>query len=133
MNAWNVKEGASAPLGATVYSAGVNFSVFSKSATLVELLLFDDKNAAQPAKVIPLDANRHRTSRIINDLVLNAVLAYHQFPYKPFKEVGISYLRYPHFLGQFIHQSEPIEKAKRFWIRAKEKLTDPPPSLGDVW
>jgi glycogen operon protein len=40
---------------------GVNFSVFSKSATLVELLLFDDENAAQPAKVIPLDAKRHRT------------------------------------------------------------------------
>ena len=61
MRACVVKEGTSAPLGATVYSAGVNFSVFSKSATLVELLLFDDENAAQPAKVIPLDANRHRT------------------------------------------------------------------------
>ncbi|MGB7291289.1 MAG: hypothetical protein WBD99_03870 [Thermodesulfobacteriota bacterium] len=56
-----VKQGSSAPLGATVYSGGVNFSVFSKSATLVELLLFDDQNAAQPAKVIPLDPNRHRT------------------------------------------------------------------------
>lgn len=51
----------SAPLGATVYSSGVNFSVFSKRATLVELLLFDDENTAQPANVIPLDANRHRT------------------------------------------------------------------------
>jgi hypothetical protein len=60
------------------------------------------------------------------------VLAYHQLPDKPLKEVGISYLRYPHFLGQFIHQSEPIEKAKRFWLRAKEKLTAPPPSLGDI-
>jgi glycogen operon protein len=25
------------------------------------LLIFDDENAAQPAKVIPLDATRHRT------------------------------------------------------------------------
>jgi pullulanase/glycogen debranching enzyme len=58
MRACVVKEGASAPLGATVSSAGVNFSVFSKSATLVELLLFDDENAAQPAQVIPLDGNR---------------------------------------------------------------------------
>ena len=55
MNASVVKQGASAPLGASVYPGGVNFSVFSKSATLIELLLFDDENAAQPATVIPLD------------------------------------------------------------------------------
>jgi glycogen operon protein len=56
-----VKHGSSAPLGATVYPGGVNFSVFSKSATLIELLLFDDESAGQPAKVIPLDQSRHRT------------------------------------------------------------------------
>jgi len=56
-----VKKGASAPLGAAVHPGGVNFSVFSKNATLVELLLFDDENAPQPASVIPLDASRHRT------------------------------------------------------------------------
>src|SRR6266545_5119398 len=56
-----VNKSSSAPLGATVYPGGVNFSVFSKSATLMELLLFDNENAAQPAKVVRLDANRHRT------------------------------------------------------------------------
>ena len=61
MNTSVVQKGLSAPLGATVYSGGVNFSVFSKSATLIELLLFDDENAAQPAKIIPLDPNQHRT------------------------------------------------------------------------
>jgi glycogen operon protein len=55
-----VTSGASAPLGATVHPGGVNFSVFSKSA-VVELLLFDDENATQPARVIPLDADKHRT------------------------------------------------------------------------
>ena len=53
--------GASAPLGATVRPGGVNFSVFSKHATLVELLLFDDETAAQLARVVPLDADEHRT------------------------------------------------------------------------
>jgi glycogen operon protein len=53
--------GASAPLGATVGPNGVNFSVFSKRASLVELLLFDDQNATQPTRVIPLDAEKHRT------------------------------------------------------------------------
>ncbi|MGH8512431.1 MAG: glycogen debranching protein GlgX [Gammaproteobacteria bacterium] len=61
MNTSVVTRGVSAPLGATVSDGGVNFSVFSKNATLVELLLFDDENAARPARVIPLDANRHRT------------------------------------------------------------------------
>ena len=56
-----VKEGSSAPLGATVYPGGVNFSVFSKNASLIELLLFDDENSARPEKIIPLDPNQHRT------------------------------------------------------------------------
>jgi isoamylase len=33
----------------------MNFSVFSKNATTVELLLFDQAGDAQPAKVIGLD------------------------------------------------------------------------------
>jgi pullulanase/glycogen debranching enzyme len=33
--------GQSSPLGATVYPDGINFSVFSRSASRIELLLFD--------------------------------------------------------------------------------------------
>ncbi len=57
MTPCSVKKGASAPLGATVYPGGVNFSVFSKNATSIELLLFDDQNAAEPTKVISLDSS----------------------------------------------------------------------------
>ena len=39
------------PLGAKVNGSGVNFSVFSKSVTLIELLLFDDENASEPAEM----------------------------------------------------------------------------------
>jgi isoamylase len=53
--------GTSAPLGATVVAGGVNFSVFSKHATQVDLLLFEDRAASSPARVIPLDAATHRT------------------------------------------------------------------------
>ena len=60
-----VEAGTSAPLGATVQPGGVNFSVFAKSATVVELLLFDDGEAAQPARVIPLDPRRHRTLSLL--------------------------------------------------------------------
>jgi isoamylase len=53
--------GISAPLGATVHPAGVNFSVFARDATSIELLLFDDVSAVRPAQVIQLGAGRHRT------------------------------------------------------------------------
>jgi glycogen operon protein len=56
-----VATGDSAPLGATIRHGGVNFSVFAKHAEWIELLLFDDAGAGQPARVIRLDANRHRT------------------------------------------------------------------------
>jgi glycogen operon protein len=44
-----------------VQAGGVNFSVFSKHATRVELLLFDRADAPVPERVIPLDPARHRT------------------------------------------------------------------------
>jgi isoamylase len=88
MNGCAVKIGSSAPLGATVYPGGVNFSVFSKSATLIELLLFDNENAARPAKVISLDANRHRTYHywhvFVPDLKPGQVYGYRAYgPFAP--------------------------------------------------
>jgi isoamylase len=56
-----VTTGSAAPLGATVRPGGVNFSVFSKHAAMIELLLFEDENATQPARIIPLHADEHRT------------------------------------------------------------------------
>ena len=52
--------GTSAPLGASVRSGGVNFSVFSRSATRIELLLFDREDAAVPSAIVPLEP-MHRT------------------------------------------------------------------------
>ena len=56
-----VDTGRSFPLGATVLAEGVNFSVFSRQASRVDLLLFDDPAAAHPTRVIELDARTHRT------------------------------------------------------------------------
>ncbi len=64
-----IEAGTSAPLGATVHSGAVNFSVFVKSATALELLLFDDVNAAQPSRVIPPDPKRHRSNHYWHVLV----------------------------------------------------------------
>jgi isoamylase len=53
--------GRSSPLGATVTDGGVNFSVFSRSATGVDLLLFDREDDARPARVIYIDPSANRT------------------------------------------------------------------------
>ncbi|HEX3876790.1 MAG TPA: glycogen debranching enzyme, partial [Bryobacteraceae bacterium] len=47
--------GLSWPLGATIYPGGANFSVYSRHATGMELLLFDDVDRVKPARVIPFD------------------------------------------------------------------------------
>jgi isoamylase len=54
-------KGHSFPLGATVYPEGVNFSVFAKGATGVELLLFGDVDSPRPEQVIALDPHQNRT------------------------------------------------------------------------
>jgi glycogen operon protein len=56
-----VRIGDSAPLGATVTAGGVNFSVFSKRATSIDLLLFDDVEDARPARVIAVSPIANRT------------------------------------------------------------------------
>ncbi len=53
--------GRSFPLGATIFPDGVNFSVFSRVASAVELLLFDREDDARPARVIPIDPATNRT------------------------------------------------------------------------
>ena len=56
-----VGRGSPSPLGASVQAGGVNFSIFSKSATQLELLLFDHEDDPRPARIIPLDPEHHRT------------------------------------------------------------------------
>jgi len=48
-------------LGATVSGDGTNFSVYSKHATGIELLLFDCVDDSRPARVISIDAVTNRT------------------------------------------------------------------------
>jgi isoamylase len=54
-------QGRSFPLGASISPEGVNFSVFSRGASGVELLLFDRVDDAGPARVIAIDPAANRT------------------------------------------------------------------------
>jgi isoamylase len=54
-------KGHAYPLGATVQEGGVNFSLFSKNATSVQLLLFERIDDPHPSQVIDLDPQVNRT------------------------------------------------------------------------
>ena len=54
-NVFDIARGKAFSLGATPLRNGVNFSVYSRDASGVELLLFDREDDASPARVIPLD------------------------------------------------------------------------------
>ncbi len=57
----DVLPGRPHPLGARPHAGGTQFSVYSHAARRIELLLYDDVDAARPARVIDLEPPRHRT------------------------------------------------------------------------
>src|SRR4051812_45934726 len=79
--------GAAAPLGATPCHGGVNFSVFSKHASAVELLLFDRTDEPEARRVIRLDPVMNRTYHYWHVLVpgLAAGQLYGYRAYGPFE------------------------------------------------
>jgi isoamylase len=86
--------GQSHPLGATCVPEGVNFCVFSKNCTAMELLLFDDIDAVAPARVIRLEPGQHRTFYywhvLVPDLLPGQLYGYRAFgPFMP--EEGYRY------------------------------------------
>ena len=56
-----VTTGQSAPVGATLTREGVNFSIFSRHASGVDLLFFEQEDDSQPTRVISLDPSVNRT------------------------------------------------------------------------
>jgi isoamylase len=82
--------GASAPLGASVTPDGVNFSVFSKRATGIDLLLFEHVDDAKPASVIPINPAANRTYHywhvFVPDLKAGQIYGYRVHgPFEPSK------------------------------------------------
>ncbi|MBV8397989.1 MAG: glycogen debranching enzyme, partial [Acetobacteraceae bacterium] len=58
---FDIVKGSSAPIGATPCKGGVNFSVFSKHATGIELLLFNGVDDAKPARTVRIDPSSARS------------------------------------------------------------------------
>ena len=78
--------GTSAPLGATVRPGGVNFSIYSRSATRVDLLLFDGEGAREPSRVIPLDPAALPEPRAFSDEQIQGWLAEDEEGMRQFRE-----------------------------------------------
>src|SRR3974390_3518515 len=55
------KTSSAAPLGATCQDDGVNFSLFSRTATGVELHFFDREDDGKPTRAVALDPVADRT------------------------------------------------------------------------
>src|SRR3974390_2644325 len=55
------RPGRSSPLGATIVNGGGTFSVFSRNAERMELLLFDRDDDPRPSRVIPLEPAPNRS------------------------------------------------------------------------
>lgn len=91
-----VLPGKSFPLGATVTpdKSGVNFCVYSRNATMVELLLFDSPEAEHPADIIRLNILNNRSyfywHCFVQGIGPGQVYAYRVYgPYKP--EQGLKF------------------------------------------
>ena len=67
----DIKVGNPLPLGSSVTSRGVNFSLVATNAEYIEILLFDNEDAVDPKKIFKLD-HKHKTGPYwhaeINDL-----------------------------------------------------------------
>jgi isoamylase len=91
---FETEDGAPHPLGATIRANGVNFSLFSSSATGVELLLFDEHDSPQPAQTIQLIPSKNKTFHFwhifVKELKAGAYYAFRVYgPHVP--EAGLRY------------------------------------------
>jgi isoamylase len=76
----DIHPGRSHPLGANFFGGGVNFSIFSRNCSALELLLFEHADDSHPARVIPFDLEFNRTFYywhiFVKDLLPGQMYAY---------------------------------------------------------
>jgi glycogen operon protein len=75
--AYAIRPGSRYPAGATVVAEGVNFSIYSRHATQVELLLFHAADSPQPFQVITLESRIHRDFFFWHVLVVDLPVGTH--------------------------------------------------------
>jgi len=61
LKTYSTRSGTRFPPGASATAEGVNFSLFSRNANRVELLLYDAADSAEPVQIISLDPDKNRS------------------------------------------------------------------------
>ncbi len=69
MTEFKVHTGKPMVFGAVITAAGVNFSIYSRDATKVSLVLFENEYDKKPSAVIDFDARKNRTGDVWHILV----------------------------------------------------------------
>ena len=116
-----VSAGQSSPLGATVVPGGVNFSVYSRDASSLELVFFDHEDDSQPARVITLEPAKNRTYHywhvFVPDLKPGQLYAYRAYgPFDPARGMRFDpakVLLDPYGLGVVVPRNYSREAGRR--------------------
>ena len=74
---YQIRPGSRYPAGATPVVDGVNFSIYSRHATHVELLLFETAESREPFQIIPLEAGLYRVFFFWSVLVVDLPVGSH--------------------------------------------------------
>lgn len=69
MNCLKILPGMPFPMGATITSSGVNFSIYTKDATKVSICLFDNEFSEKPSEIIELNKHDNRTGDVWHVLI----------------------------------------------------------------
>ena len=77
MAVFTTEAGSAHPAGVTLYPDGVNFSIFSQTATEVILLLFDGPVAVEPIQTVRLDPFQNKTFHFWHVFVKNLKVGAH--------------------------------------------------------
>lgn len=91
------------PIGSSIIDGGVNFSLYSKFATGVDLVFFDHIDDTEPSRTIRLDARIHKT--------------YHYW------HVFVEGIRHGQLYGYRVHG--PYNPARGLWYDAQKTMIDP--------
>ena len=114
-----VAAGHSHPLGATLIPGGANFSIFSRNATGIELLLFDRVDDSRPSRVIPIDPLTNRTYHYWHVFVpgVQAGQIYGFRATDHSNQIGVSGSIHPSYCST--HMAAPLPSRKTIAVRRR--------------
>ena len=101
----HINKGKPFPLGSSITSQGVNFSLIATNAEYVEILLFEKEDSISPKTILKLDQN-HNTGPYWHAEIKNSL--FNKKTAKPIGNTTFSLKK-----SNFIYQSEKRQKGMK--------------------